>query len=1248
MRRSNLTLISSIFAWLMFCAIPASAAEPNMLDYTCTPIFQTESVAPNIVFLLDNGAEMEQIIWYSDYDNSIDFTPTVATETDVVPGPGGNGFFNDNGYSIYLTGGKYYLVPIGGDLEPNTAVRFQETGGKGTHKWTIGGITVTLPAEPSTIVDGDGIKDNANYFRYSKNYLNWLFFYTAAVDLDGDGNAEPIYDGTALPDKSRFYYAKKAILNVALSTNNKAYFGIYNFASTHQGASNVQPIGKVVDTSTGALDPNFVNNINNMGTVIYSPLAEGLAQVGGYYASPSSGAVEYICQDSFVIVVSPGVSSEDQDAVGPQYTPNGLSDYDEDGAAGGIGEGNIKEDTTPYTIPINQNGSTYLDDVAYYLHTHDIVGYRDGPQYVNTYTVGFMGDHESNLFLINTSNNGNGNLNLYDTTDSEYGKYHFTAENPDSLGNQILAAVNDILERAASGTAVSVLATSGEGEGNLIQAYFRPVIPSGEAEVKWIGYLQSLWVDAYGNLREDTNQNRVLDVNTDKIATYFVDSGTGDTMIKRFDVSETTPYPDLETGSYEVLGLDQINPLWEAGKILQQRSASDRKIFTYIDKDGDAAADESTDDDPFDIYGEVVKFDTALATGIKPYLGVKDDATWAYLGAAHDDRVTNLINYIRGNDITGLRTRTIDGNLWKLGDIIYSTPVSISKPTDNYHIIYGDESYQTYYNAFKDRETVVYVGANDGMFHAFTSWKYNETSKEFEEPSDAVSGEVIGDELWAFIPQCQLPHLKWLPDPGYGHVYYVDLKPKAFDAKILPDDTHYTDSDSDLNWGTFLLVGMNMGGKYIWAEGDFEDGLGGTVTETRRFYPSYVCMDVTDPRNPKLLWERTYTDLELTTSFPAVVRVKDKWFAVFGSGPSATAGNCYGTSTKKGHIFVVDLATGDAYSNIAQFGAGVTDGWLFETNESNAFMNSPVSIDKGLNYNVDGIYFGEAYLDTTWKGKLYKVTVPWVGTEEEPYGRLDENSYYVENPLEWKFSTLFNATRPITSSAALSQDSFGNVWLFIGSGRYFSNEDKINVDQQYMFGIKDPFFNNAQTDYYHDYSSSLELEIADLFNADPYVIILGGEVYEYENYFGDWSFLLETARAEDGWIRSLTIPGERILTKFAILGGIVFTPSFVPNEDPCGFGGDSYLYGQYYETGTAYYMAVFTQGTEDVTIGDEVMTRVLDKTLLGMGMASSVGVHVGMESGAKGFIQQSTGVVTSTALIPAFNIKSGLSAWQER
>jgi hypothetical protein len=48
-----------------------------------------------------------------------------------------------------------------------------------------------------------------------------------------------------------------------------------------------------------------------------------------------------------------------------------------------------------------------------------------------------------------------------------------------------------------------------------------------------------------------------------------------------------------------------------------------------------------------------------------------------------------------------------------------------------------------------------------------------------------------------------------------------------------------------------LLVGLNYGGKHIWAEDDF-DGDAATM-ETRHFYPTYICMDVTDPREPPLV-----------------------------------------------------------------------------------------------------------------------------------------------------------------------------------------------------------------------------------------------------------------------------------------------------------------------------------------------------------------------------------------------------------
>jgi len=650
--------------------------------------------------------------------------------------------------------------------------------------------------------------------------------------------------------------------------------------------------------------------------------------------------------------------------------------------------------------------------------------------------------------------------------------------------------------------------------------------------------------------------------------------------------------------------------------------------------------DEGTNN-PFDDSGEVVRFHTGSASNIKPYLGVKDDVTWSYLGGTHGERVTNLINYLRGNDNSALRTRTIDGNVWKLGDIVNSTPVSISEPPDNYHIIYSDESYQTYFNANNNRENVVYVGANDGMLHAFTSWVYDSASGTYTQPTSTT--EQIGDELWAYVPQSLLPHLKWLPSPDYTHVDYVDLKPKVFDAKIDHDNNPSTPDE----WRTLLLAGLNMGGKHIQVSDDF-DYNNGTPDEIRDFYPTYVCMDVTDPRNPRLLWERTYADLEMSMSVPAIARVKDKWFAVFGSGP----GDYDGTSAKKGHIFVVDLKTGDPYKS------GTND-WLFETNESYAFMNSPVSLDKDLNFNVDAIYFGETYAQgVNWRGKVYKVTVPWVDLNGDYDG--SDLSNYVENPLDatnpWQLSTLFDATRPITAPLTLSTDEIGNAWIYGGTGRYFNTDDKANDETQYLFGFKDPFFNIDHTltglygdDYYHNYSSSLELQMSNLFNSDPYVVSTEGEVFESSIYFGTWEDLLTLVHAKDGWVKSLSIQKERVLEKAAILGGVVFVPSFVPNSDICGFGGDSYLNGVYYETGTAYFEeAVFPGGTDIIQIDGQDVEIVLDKTALGAGKASSLGIHIGMEEGATGFVQQSTGSVVTKNLNPAFKFKSGLRAWREK
>ena len=127
----------------------------------------------------------------------------------------------------------------------------------------------------------------------------------------------------------------------------------------------------------------------------------------------------------------------------------------------------------------------------------------------------------------------------------------------------------------------------------------------------------------------------------------------------------------------------------------------------------------------------------------------------------------------------------------------------------------------------------------------------------------------LGSERWAFIPHNLLPHLKWLTDPDYTHVYYVDLKPKVTDVRIFSDDANHPNG-----WGTILIGGMRLGGgPYTFSE-DFDNNAG-TPDEQRTFRSAYFVLDITVPNSPVFLGEFTDPDLAFTTSYPAISRLED-------------------------------------------------------------------------------------------------------------------------------------------------------------------------------------------------------------------------------------------------------------------------------------------------------------------------------------------------------------------------------------
>jgi type IV pilus assembly protein PilY1 len=305
--------------------------------------------------------------------------------------------------------------------------------------------------------------------------------------------------------------------------------------------------------------------------------------------------------------------------------------------------------------------STYLDDVAHYLYTHKVVGDTsnddvwNGTSNVLTYTVGFMGNQESNLFLINTSNNGNGETNLYNTSDVDYGRWHYVAEDPDDLSAELLAAVNAILSQTSSFTAPVVPVTRTTSGNYIYMAFFTP-----DETNFWEGNVTKYGIDSTGG--------------TIKI----VDKDGNDATYANGAMVETAE-PYWETIDWATPGEDNY--------ILY----SNRNIYTYPTTSTSTTLTHASN--AFNSTNI-----TAAMLGTPTAVTVNGNAV---------SGVDKVIYYVRGADVFD---EDGDGNT--IGAVGGDT-------AENREVITGDvlhsEPLVVYYNS---STTMVYFGANDGMLHA--------------------------------------------------------------------------------------------------------------------------------------------------------------------------------------------------------------------------------------------------------------------------------------------------------------------------------------------------------------------------------------------------------------------------------------------------------------------------------------------------------------------------------------------------
>ncbi len=674
---------------------------------------------------------------------------------------------------------------------------------------------------------------------------------------------------------------------------------------------------------------------------------------------------------------------------------------------------------------------------------------------------------------------------------------------------------------------------------------------------------------------------------------------------------------------------------------------------------------------------------------------------------------------INGGDLAGteLRSRKYNGKTWRLGDIAYSTPTTVGAPAEAYHLLYKDASYDDFYRTYQKRRNVIYAGANDGMLHAFNGGFYDSYSKQFcrelmpgydpldssntnNEPcvSDATTTKPeLGAELWAYVPYNLLPHLYWLTQTNYTHIYYVDQKPRIFDAKVfapgttdvngkfVPDTTHVN------GWGTIMVVGMRFGGATITADIDKTDGtvekIGNTTTAPDRVMKSaYVIFDITDPeQKPVLLGEIAMPHMGFSTSYPTMVVMRDgnhdkifgdyvqaypengenRWFLAFGSGPNASGEPDSSvlntaTSSQHGKFYLLDMvqlaqnnelwSLTDATDTTGTTTHGVLTKELhpyYTLPEANSFVTDPITVDYDLDYNADAVYYGTIAGSAAagWGGVMHRVVL---SSENKPHDQ--------QNPQNWQQDKVLidlnkaGLKQPITSGATIAVDDDGRNWVFFGTGRYFVGADALDKSPQSYYGIKEPI--NNSTDKVKTWDTVTR---STLVNTTNYHVITDEGQTVDGLVTPTWDGLLTEQSTKDGWYQNFLgwggvnysiEKGERNLGQAALLGGLLSFTTFIPSSDVCVAGGESFLWALYYKTGTAYYENIL--GTRDWTIAGEIVKESLPKTSLGQGLATSPNIHVGSEDGSAVFVQTSTGDIIRIEEKNPLATKSGKTSWRQR
>ena len=547
--------------------------------------------------------------------------------------------------------------------------------------------------------------------------------------------------------------------------------------------------------------------------------------------------------------------------------------------------------------------------------------------------------------------------------------------------------------------------------------------------------------------------------------------------------------------------------------------------FSSTDWSGDVIKYQRTGTTQMRIWSAAQQLDGRFATGNtgfgtrKIYMakgGALTDFAWANLntdqqlslnktsGGATDTYGSRRVDYLRGDrgqEAPGA-TPAFRPRSHILGDIVNSSPVVVNGPNSPIALMnatVGDNSYATFRTTNASRERRIYVGANDGMLHAFNDQ---------------------GQEVYAFVPSAVIGTLNRLTERSYnggGHQSYVDNTP-------VVSDVYFNGA-----WRTVLIGTLRGGGRGIFA------------------------LDITNPNAPVLLWEKSdvdasYKDLGFTYAQPIITRLHTGGWGVVVS-------NGYNSAQDNAVLYVMNVADGSLIKALP-----ASDNIATPNGLSSAFV-ADVDGDLIADYAYAGDLHGNLWrfdligtsLTATATADNFRVAfggrplytaqassvAPGTTNLAQP---ITASPAVVAHPSGTGHLVLFGTGKYLEANDALANTSkamtFYGIWDRQTDGSAASSTPALTIAslQQQTLG----------TNQRISYTSSAGSSVSSTANTISTASV---------NYDAN-----TTANGKQGWYLNLPLNGELVINRPQLFSGTLLMSSLIPSTDACTAGVTTYLY----------------------------------------------------------------------------------------